>query len=118
MEQKYSEPKLVVASRRDIPKLIEIEQRVQNGIKEKARVSNLYPNIYSPTLTEKEWLDELEKAKVFFISLQGQNVGSLILEEKDNHKTLYVGGLVILPEFQGKGIASKILKSEVLPKVS
>lgn len=88
---------LQVASPLDIPKIIEIEQSVSGD------------KIYSPMLTEEEWQEAFKKVKTFLIKNKDNIVGEVSYEIKDPEHS-YVDGLVIKPEFQGKGIARKAME--------
>lgn len=88
---------LQVASTLDIPKIIEIEQSVSGD------------KTYSAMLTEEEWQKEFKKVKIFLIKNKNDIVGEVSYEIKDP-KHLYINGLVIKPEFQGKGFARKAME--------
>lgn len=82
---------------KDISTLISIEKEVSGS------------KIYSPLLTEAEWLEELEKGATYFIELDGSVVGEVSCEMKEPFH-VYIGGLVVKPLFQGKGIARKAME--------
>lgn len=81
----------------DIPKLIEIEKSVA-GTK-----------IYSPMLTQDEWIKALEIGVVYLIKKNGIIVGN-ISHEKKGKDYVHISGLAITPQFQGQGIAREVLK--------
>ncbi len=81
----------------NIPVLIEIEESAGNL------------RIYSPTLTEAEWIKELQKAKVFLVEKNGIVAGNVSYEIKSKDEA-YVSGLITKPEFQGKGVGRKALE--------
>jgi len=88
------------ATREDIPVLIEIEKSVEKT------------KTYSPMDTEKEWEEELETCTVYILKEGNIPVGSIAYEEKSlDH--IYISGIIVRPEFQGKGIATRAIK-EVL----
>lgn len=80
----------------DIPTLINLENSVA-GTK-----------IYSPMLTEDEWIEELKKSVVYLIEKENIVVGNISYEKKDKDHA-YISGLVVDPKFQGQGIARKSL---------
>lgn len=84
------------ASVDDIPVLIDLEQSAANR------------HTYSPVLTEDEWKEEFRKNKVYLIEKENSVVGNISYERKDSDHA-YISGLVVLPEFQGQGIARKAL---------
>lgn len=94
--QKNTSIVLKKAGINDIPVLLEIEKSVA-GTK-----------IYSPTLEVDEWKEELHKAKVLLIKKNNTIIGNLTYEQKGND-CVYISGLVIKPDFQGQGIARKVL---------
>ncbi len=88
---------LQVASPLDIPKIIEIEKSVSGD------------KTYSPILTEEEWQEAFKKVKTFLIKNKNDLVGEVSYEIKDSEHS-YIDGLVIKPEFQGKGFARKAME--------
>ena len=83
------------ASISDIPVLLELEQSVA-GI-----------NVYSPMLDENEWKEELQKNKVYLIEKNNAVVGNLSYERKGSDH-VYISGIVVVPAFQGQGIAREV----------
>jgi len=100
MEQKPPQENTPVTLReaelKDIPALLEIEKGVAGT------------NIFSPMLEADEWQEELQKGKVFLIEKDNAVIGNLSYVQKDDDH-VYISGLVVSPEFQGQGIARKIL---------
>jgi ribosomal protein S18 acetylase RimI-like enzyme len=87
---------LARATENDIKKLIAIEETVKGN------------RVYSPMLTEEEWKEEMKSHEIYLIKQQRKVVGNLSYERKSpNH--VYISGIVVLPEFQGKGIAREVL---------
>jgi PhnB protein len=80
------------ASESDIPALLEIEHSVSNT------------NTYSAMLTEAEWKEELQKGITYLIK-EGEDVAGLISYEQRSPDHIYISGLAVKPEYQGKGIA-------------
>jgi ribosomal-protein-alanine N-acetyltransferase len=80
----------------DIDILLSIERSV-DGIK-----------TYSAMTDREEFLAELKHSNVFIIESDGQAVGSVIYEIKSPDYA-YIGGLVIDPRFQGRGIAREAM---------
>jgi ribosomal protein S18 acetylase RimI-like enzyme len=59
---------------------------------------------YSPMLEEAEWVEAMNVGAVYIIEKDGEVAGSLMYEIKTNEH-VYISGIVILPIFQGQGIA-------------
>lgn len=55
-----------------------------------------------------EYLNKFEPGKVQVIQFDGKDVGRLRIVRSS--ESIYIGGIQILPEFQGKGIGTAILK--------
>lgn len=90
--------KLKKATVADIPKLLEIEKTAA-GMK-----------TYSAMLEEKEWVEDLEKESVFLIENDGVIIGNTSYQDKgDGH--FYIGGLIIMPQFQGRGFGREAMAS-------
>lgn len=88
---------LVRAGTSDVEKFIELEKTV-NGLK-----------TYSAMTNYDEALKEITHNFVYFIYAGEQLVGSLMYEHKeDGH--VYVSGLVVAPQFQGKGVARRAME--------
>ncbi|MDB5236983.1 MAG: acetyltransferase [Parcubacteria group bacterium] len=67
-------------------------------------------NTYSPMLTERAWKEELAENTVEIIRLGDIAVGSIAYEEKSpNH--IYISGIIVRPEYQGRGIATNATQS-------
>ncbi len=84
------------ATESHISELIDIEKSVPES------------NTYSSMLTEDEWKEEMLSNHIFLIKSQGAVVGSISYEIKDSEH-LYISGIVVRPEYQGKGIAREAL---------
>ena len=71
--------------------------------------AKLYNDFPIPPLVEN--LDELKdkfKSHVFLkATVEGKIIGSVRILQKDN--TCYVGRLMVLPDFQNRGVATKLL---------
>jgi ribosomal protein S18 acetylase RimI-like enzyme len=81
---------------KDMPQLIFIEKTVTNL------------KTYSAMLTEDEWRNELTQNTVYIIKKGEDITGNISYEMKDaNHA--YISGLVVMPKFQGQGIAKEAL---------
>lgn len=94
-------PKMTInlkkADNSDISTLITLEKSVA-GTK-----------IYSPMLTEDEWVAALEIGVVYLIVKDGVIVGNISYEKKgESH--IHISGLVVAPKFQGQGIAMEAVK--------
>lgn len=81
----------------DLDKFIEIEKTAV-GLR-----------VYSGIVDSKEAKEEIENNEVYFILKDGEVVGSTEYQIK-SPKHAYLGGLVVLPEFQGQGIAREAAK--------
>ena len=86
------------ASEADIQALIEIEKSIPET------------NTYSHMFTEEEWKEELASNTIEILKLGDVVVGSLTYEEK-SPEHIYISGIVVRPEYQGKGIATNAIKS-------
>jgi ribosomal protein S18 acetylase RimI-like enzyme len=82
----------------DIPVLLELEESVTGT------------NIYSPMLEESEWEEELLNNFVFLIEKDGEVVGNMSYEKKEGDH-MYISGLVVGRQFQGKGIAREAMST-------
>ncbi len=65
--------------------------------------------LYSPILDEKEAKDYLKSSKIFLIYLEDIPIGSISYEVKDKDHA-YIDGLVIKPEYQGKGFGTEAIE--------
>lgn len=70
--------------------------------------STLGRNTYSPITSETEWKEELSHASIFIIKHEG-NVLGLISYEIKNEGHAYISDLIILPKFQGRGLAKSAM---------
>jgi ribosomal-protein-alanine N-acetyltransferase len=84
------------ASVSDIETLLKLEKTVSGS------------NTYSPMLEAEEWKEEFEKSTVYLLKMGGKVVGNLSYEQKTPDH-LYISGLVVIPEYQGRGIARNAL---------
>lgn len=85
------------ATTKDIDKFIEIEKTAV-GLK-----------VYSGITNREEAKKEIENNEVYFILKDGEVIGSTEYRIK-SPKHAYLGGLVVLPNFQGQGIAREAAK--------
>lgn len=65
--------------------------------------------VFHPLTTEKEIKQYIRNSKVFFIILNGNEIGTVSFEEKSDD-LIYFDGLTVLPEQRRKGIASCAIK--------
>lgn len=86
------------ASEADIQKLIELESSIPPT------------NTYSSMVTESEWKKELAEGTVELIKINDVVVGSIAYTER-NPGEVYISGILVQPEHQGKGIATNTIKS-------
>jgi [ribosomal protein S18]-alanine N-acetyltransferase len=85
-------------SEADMEVLIDIERSVPET------------NTYSPMLTARAWKEELAENTVEIIKLGDFAVGSIAYKEKSpNH--IYISGIIVRPEYQGRGIATNAIQS-------
>lgn len=89
--------KLVEATENDIEALIDVERSVTKT------------NTYSPMTGEKAWKEELASNKVYLIKEGDINVGSIAYEEK-TPEHIYISGIIVRPDYQGRGIATSAMK--------
>ncbi len=80
----------------DTDLFFDIEKTIQNHV------------LYSPTIDQNEAQNEIKQNVFYFISIKNNVVGYIEYEIK-NPQDVYISGLVIKPDFQGKGIARKSL---------
>lgn len=98
-ERRESAPTVFLekASQADIEALIQIEQSVERT------------KVYSPMLTEKGWQRELSENEVYFIKTNNLVVGSIAYAEKSPER-VYISGIIVIPQYQGKGIATDAMR--------
>jgi ribosomal protein S18 acetylase RimI-like enzyme len=70
---------------------------------------------YSGIVEEKEAREEIENNIVYLIKIEDDVVGNIEYNMEDED-TAYLGGLVILPDFQGQGIGREAIK-QILEKI-
>lgn len=86
------------AAETDIQELTELE-------------SSIAPtNTYSSMITESEWKKQLTEGIVELLKMNDVIVGSISYTEKTPGE-VYISGIIVRPEYQGKGIATNALKS-------
>jgi ribosomal protein S18 acetylase RimI-like enzyme len=91
------EIKLVKATLNDIDKILEVEKNIV-GTK-----------IYSGLTGSEDTIKELNENVYYLIEIDGKVVGNTSYQEKDkNH--VYISGLAVAKEFQGKGIGKASMK--------
>ncbi|MBU1292755.1 GNAT family N-acetyltransferase [Patescibacteria group bacterium] len=97
--EKHEQPTLSTrkASEADIAVLIDIEKSVQKT------------RIYSPMVTEHAWKKELAENIVEILKLGDTPVGSIAYEEKSPDH-IYISGIIVRTEYQGRGIATNAIK--------
>jgi ribosomal-protein-alanine N-acetyltransferase len=81
----------------DIAILISLEKSVSGS------------KLYSPMLTKEEWVEALGKNKTYFIEVDGTVAGEVSYKMND-FNCAHIDGLVVKPDFQGKGIARKAME--------
>lgn len=84
------------ATKDDIPVLLSMEQKVSGS------------RLYSAMTEEDDWKEEFKNGTVYLIKSGDRIVGNLSYEIK-SPEHIYISGLVVSPEFQGKGIARDVL---------
>ena len=84
------------AANSDISILLELEKSVAGSI------------LYSPMLTEDEWLVALDIGVIYLIEKDNTVVGNISYEKKKNGN-VHISGLVVKPEFQGQGLGRAAL---------
>lgn len=84
------------ATTEDIPTLVLMEKSIEVS------------KTYSSMIAEEEWEEAIQDGPVYILEKEGEIVGNMTYEIKStNH--VYISGLLILPEFQGKGIAKQVM---------
>jgi len=71
---------------------------------------------YSAMTDKKETEDELKESIVYFIKENDEVVGNIEYQKKADG-SIYLSGLMVKPEFQGKGIGREAMR-QVLEEVS
>ena len=85
------------ANEEDIMELLLIEQTTV-GLK-----------TYSAMLEQSEWEDAIKNGPVFLVkNSEEENIGYVSYELKSNNHA-YISGIVIVPKFQGQGLAKRIM---------
>lgn len=82
---------------KDLPVLLEIEKTV------------IGPKVYSGYSSEKEIQEWIDNDVIYFIKKDDTVVGSISYEIK-NENHVYISGLVIRPEYQRQGMASRAIR--------
>lgn len=84
---------------KDIPDLISLERSVSGS------------KLYLPTLTEEEWLKDLNKNETYtyFVEKDNDVVGKIYYEMKSPSHA-HIGGFAVNPSFQGRGIGRKTME--------
>lgn len=85
------------ATLEDIPILLAIENTAV-GLK-----------TYSTMLEESQWIEAISNGPIYIIEKDGKVVGDMSYEIKSEGNA-YISGLLIVPEFQGQGIAKEAMK--------
>ena len=91
MELTYKKVSIV-----DIPTLLMIEKSIEVS------------KTYSAMLEENEWIKAIKDGPVYIIEKNKKVVGNVMYEMKSSDHA-YISGIVILPEFQGQGLARKTM---------
>lgn len=89
-------PYIEKSNTEDIPLLIALEEKVA------------VTHLYSLMLATEEWEEDMANGPVFLIKKDSVAVGSLSYGKKSPHH-IHIRGVVVIPEFQGQGIARKVL---------
>lgn len=63
-----------------------------------------------PYYSKEKIEEDIKKNKVYLVKVEEKIVGSFILTLDKEKKTIYLGKLAIIPEYEGKGIGSKCLR--------
>ena len=86
-----------LATKQDIAELLLIEQTTV-GLK-----------TYSAILEQSEWEDTIKSGSVFLVkNSEKENIGYVSYELKSNNHA-YISGIVIVPEYQGQGLAKRTM---------
>ncbi|MDP2947811.1 MAG: GNAT family N-acetyltransferase [Nanoarchaeota archaeon] len=81
-----------------------------NDVAEWLRIeSTVDSKMYSKFSDEQEAIKEIENNEVYFIIKDNKNIGSLEYQIQDSGHA-YLSGLIVVPEFQGQGIARKAVE--------
>lgn len=93
------------ATTKDIPLLLNIEHSVANL------------GEYSAELDAEDWEESMRNGVVYLLSTEGDLVGDITYEMKSPAHA-YIGGIVIMPRYQGRGFSRQAMQhilDEILP---
>lgn len=62
------------------------------------------PKIYNPITTTESALEEIQDNELFFIKLDGQNIGTVASQIKPDGSA-YISNVSVVPGYRGQGIA-------------
>ena len=82
---------------KDIPSLIVMEKTMEGS------------KIYSAMVKECEWEEAIQDGLVYVLEKEGKIIGNATYEIKSQDH-VYISGLLILPEFQSKGLGKEVMQ--------
>ena len=85
------------ATKEDIPSLIVMEKTMEGS------------KIYSAMVKEYEWEEAMQDGLVYVLEKEGRIIGNATYEIK-SQDYVYISGLLILPEFQSKGLGKEVMQ--------
>lgn len=74
-----------------------------------------FSKTYSSMIEKYEWEEAIESGPVYVLEFDGKIVGNMTYEIKSADH-VYISGLLILPEFQGKGLGKQVM-SDILQEI-
>lgn len=91
------------ATTEDISTLIVMEKSIEGS------------KTYLAMIEKSEWEEAMEDGLVYILEKEGAIIGNATYEIKSpNH--VYISGLLILPEFQGKGLGKQVM-NDILQEI-
>jgi ribosomal protein S18 acetylase RimI-like enzyme len=86
------------ATLEDISSLIVMEKTMEGS------------KIYSAMIKEYEWEEVMQDGLVYILEKEGRIIGNVTYEIKSQDH-VYISGLLILPEFQRKGLGKEVMQN-------
>lgn len=86
-----------IATKDDIPLLIELEKTHSGS------------STYSPEIEAADWVEDLKNGTVYLIEMDGEVIGNAAYEPRGEND-YYLGSIMVVPRFQGRGIGRMILQ--------
>lgn len=84
-------------------------------MKDISEMLELHKKIFGQEFLVEGYLKKKKKYTIqkYFLEISKQNVGYFILVDQQEEKNIYIWYLGILPEYQGKGLGSKVINKAI-----